>query len=318
MDFSFAKVSELTPNVVAAVVGALVTLVAALINLRIAWRREVLSRLEGPRGGKPRRGLLPAIVFMVGAAAVGGYALALYLMQSRENESALLRSELRQRADQIQSSAERIENARTLERYSALADARLAEERRRGAEGVAAAVRLAPCRAGGSAAAPAGAGIVSGAGAGSSSVGGNLSPNPGPHTAAGTSVATGTSNAVAGGGSAGSSIGISADAACREEDARHTAVCAVLPARAAALELAVAAAFVTGEGAAVSAPAALGADLGTARIAAAPVERSRSDGKLLCLDAWSWDAQRALELRIVVRYLLADAPLPLAVEPMNS
>lgn len=247
MDFTFAKINELSPNVVAAMVGAVVTLLAALINLRIAWRREVVSRLEGTKGGKGRKRLLPAIVFMVAASTVGGYALALYLMQSRESESALLRTELRQRADQIQSSAERIENARSLERYTALADARLAEERRRGAEGVAAALRLAPCRPG-------------------------------------------------------------ADAACREDEAPRTSVCAVLPARAAALELAVAAAFVGSEAPSVPVPTPLGADLGTARVAAKPVERSVPDGKLLCLEVWSWDAHRALDLRIVVKYLLGDAP----------
>lgn len=251
MDFEFARLNELTPNVVAAVVGAMVTLAAALINLRIAWRREVLSRLQGPRGGKPRRGLLPAIVFMVVAAAVGGYALALYLMQSRESESALLRTELRQRADQIQSSAERIENARVLERYSALADARLTEERRRGAEGVAAAARLAPCRS-------------------------------------------------------------RTDEVCREEDAAHAAVCAALPAKAVALELAVFAGLTGGEGPAAYAPVALGADLGSARVASKPVERSHGDGKLLCLEGWSWDAQQTLDVRIVVKYLLGDVSAPLA------
>jgi hypothetical protein len=251
MDFEFARLNELSPNVVAAVVGAMVTLAAALINLRIAWRREVLSRLQGPRGGKPRRGLLPAIVFVVVAAAVGGYALALYLMQARESESAMLRTELRQRADQIQSSAERIESARVLERYSALADARLTEERRRGAEGVSAAARLAPCRA-------------------------------------------------------------HAEVACREEDAAHAAVCAALPARAVPLELAVLAGLAGGEGPAVYAPAALGADLGSARIAAKPVERTHGDGKLLCVEAWSWDAQHALDLRIVVKYLLGEVSAPLA------
>lgn len=251
MDFTFARLHELTPNVVAAMIGALVTLAAALINLRIAWRREVLSRLEGPRGGKPRRGLLPAIVFMVLAAAVGGYAMALYLMQSRENENALLRAELRQRADQIQSSAERIENARSLERYTALADAQMAEERRRGAEGVSAALRLAPCR-------------------------------------------------------------LRGDEPCREDDAVRSAVCAVLPARAIALEIAVLAGLAGGEGPTVYAPVPLGGELGAARIADKPVERGLGERKLLCLDAWSWHAQHALDLRIVVRYVLGDVSAPRA------
>ena len=251
MDIEFASLRELSPNVVAALIGAAVTLMAALINLRIAWRREVLARLPTQRGGKPRRGLLPAIGFLVAAAAVGGYALALYLMQARDSETALLRTELRQRADQIQSSAERIEGARTLERTATLAEAAAIEERRRGAEGVTAAARLAPCRA-------------------------------------------------------------RADALpCREEEAVGTAVCATLPARAVASEVAVFAILSRSDGAAVVyAPSALGADLGSARIAAKPFERSDGSSKQLCVEAWSWDSARTLELRIVAKYLISEAIAP--------
>ena len=249
MDFEFVNLRELSPNTVAAVMGAAVTLMAALINLRIAWRREVLSRLQGPRGGKPRRGLLPAIAFLVGAAAVGGYALALYLMQMHDSESALLRTELRERAQQIQSSAERIEGARVQERLVTLSEARSNEERRRGAEGASAATRLAPCRA-------------------------------------------------------------RADAACREEDAVHAAVCAVLPAKAVAVEIGAYAGLTVADGPGAYAPVALGADLGTARIAPKPIERSDGGDKLLCLEAWSWDGQRALDLRIVVKYLLGEVAAP--------
>lgn len=249
MDFESANLRSFSPNEIATVVGAAVTLVAALINLRIAWRREVLSRMQGPRGGKPRRGLLPAIAFMVAAAAVGGYALALYLMQLHEGESALLRTELRQRAQQIQSSAERIESARVQERLVTLTEARSNEERRRGAEGASAATRLAPCRA-------------------------------------------------------------RADAVCREEDAVRAAVCAVMPAKAVAVEIAAFGGLTVAEGPGAYAPAALGADLGTARIAPKPIERSDGGDKLLCLEAWSWDGQRSLDLRIVVKYLLGDVAAP--------
>src|SRR5215467_6460314 len=80
-------IHELTPNVIAALVGAGATLVAALINLRIAWRREVLDRLNrrNQRGGK--RGLLIAILIMVFAAGVGGYAAALYVMQNDQQSA---------------------------------------------------------------------------------------------------------------------------------------------------------------------------------------------------------------------------------------
>lgn len=101
----------LSPNVVATLIGAGVTLIAALINLRIAWRREVISRLQTRRGGKVKRGLLPAIGFLVIASAVGGYAAAMYMMQQREKDTAALRAELRERAAQMQRAAQRLESA---------------------------------------------------------------------------------------------------------------------------------------------------------------------------------------------------------------
>lgn len=41
--------NELSPNVIVALIGAGATLIAALINLRIASRREVLDRLQRSR-----------------------------------------------------------------------------------------------------------------------------------------------------------------------------------------------------------------------------------------------------------------------------
>ena len=137
---------ELTPNVIAALVGAGATLVAALINLRIAWRREVLDRLNR-RSPKARRGLLAAIVIMVVAAGVGGYAAALYLMQSDQQSIRAMRTDLRQRIAEIKEAASRLEQTRVADRASLESEARLYEERRRGGEGVATTTRIGPCRA---------------------------------------------------------------------------------------------------------------------------------------------------------------------------
>lgn len=135
---------ELTPNVIAALVGAAATLVAALINLRIAWRREVLDRMS-KRTPRARRGLLIAIVIMVVAAGVGGYAGALYLMQNDQQATRAMRQELRQRIADIKEATARLEQTRLDDRLSIESQARLQEDRRRGAEGVGATARLAPC-----------------------------------------------------------------------------------------------------------------------------------------------------------------------------
>lgn len=142
----FSFFNELTPNVIAALVGASATLIAALINLRIAWRREVLDRLNR-RSSRGRRGLLIAILIMVVAAGVGGYAGALYLMQNDQQSTRAMRLELRQRIGEIKEATARLEQTRVGERASIEGEARLHEERRRGGEGVAVTARIGPCRA---------------------------------------------------------------------------------------------------------------------------------------------------------------------------
>lgn len=153
---SIPYIGELTPNVIAALVGAGITLVAALINLRIAWRREVIDRLNRSRSTpRGRRGLLIAITFLVLAAGVGGYATALYLMQTDQTQMRAMRFELRQRIAEIKDTAERLEQSRVGELATFEVEARLREERRRGGDGVTSTGRIAACRAG--AASPTGA-----------------------------------------------------------------------------------------------------------------------------------------------------------------
>jgi hypothetical protein len=242
MSLDFPALNELSPNTVAALFGAAVTLVAALINLRIAWRREIVSKLQTKRGGKVKRGLLPAIGFLVFAAAVGGYSLALYLMHDREADVAALRAELRDRATQMQQAAERLEVARVQERQLVLGEAAAAERQRRGAEGLSSELRVAPCAA-------------------------------------------------------------RADAACTRDEALRVAACVKLPPNAGQVGLQPFARLALPDAPGAVVPVALGAELGQARLAAAPVERDDGQGgRQLCLDAWSWDSERWLELRIVVRY----------------
>lgn len=242
MSFDFPTWHELSPNTVAALIGAAVTLLAALINLRIAWRREVVDRLQAKRGSKARRGLLPAIGFLVVASAVGGYSLALYLMHQRESDLATLRDEMRTRAGQMQLAAERLEAARVQERQLVLTEAAATERQRRASEGLSSDLRVAPCTA-------------------------------------------------------------RAESACTREDAPRVAACVNLPANAGHAEVVPFARLAAVDAPGTPIPVALGADLGHARIASAPVERDDGrGGRQLCLDAWSWDAERWLELLIVVRY----------------
>jgi hypothetical protein len=253
-----AFLNELSPNVVAALVGAGATLAAALINLRIAWRREVLDRLQRARTNpRSRRGLLIAVAILVAAAAVGGYAAALYVMQRDRAHTAAMRAELQSRIGEMRETVARLEQARREERAAIENETRQLEQRRRGAEGVVALARVGPCRA------------------------------------------------RAGTGDAAEPV------ACGEADAVQASVCAPLPVGASVYEVTPFARF-DGEG---EARVALGERLPTARFAALPAERAESGAKRVCLDFWTWDSQRPLEARLLVKYLLPDAPAVQAAAP---
>jgi len=239
--------------VIAALVGAGATLIAALINLRIAWRREVLDRLNRrtQRGGK--RGLLIAILIMVVAAGVGGYAGALYLMQNDQQSTRAMRLELRQRIGEIKEATARLEQTRVGDRSSIENEVRLNEERRRGGEGVAATARIGPCHARGAATADA------------------------------------------------------TEAVCKEGDVAAVGVCVAVPATASVYEVTP---YVRPDGDSVAwdqRRTALGATVGNVRFSEHPVERPDSNAlKNVCVDVWSFDSQRAVDARVLVRYLMPE------------
>lgn len=249
--------NELSPNVIGALIGAGATLIAALINLRIAWRREVLDRLQRSRStARGRRGLLVAITILVAAAAVGGYAGALYVMQRDRQHTAAMRAELQQQIVQIKEAAARFGETRLAERAAIEAEARVLDERRRGAEGVAATARIAPCR---------------------------------PR---------------AGGGDAPVELPV-----CTETEASRVAVCASIPSGATVVEVTPQARYEGDEADWNERRVAPGGRSGFARFAEQPFERAESAStRQLCLDVWSWDSQRALDARLLVKYLPADRP----------
>jgi len=253
--FSFG---ELSPNVIAALCGAGATLVAAMINLRIAWRREVLDRLQTARGGRrSRRGLLIAISILVAASGVGGYAGALYVMQGDHRQTQELRADLQQRIGQIQETAARFEQTRLGERLAIEAEARLLEDRRRGADGIDAAATLGPCR---------------------------------PRQSIGDASET---------------------VVCVEAEAVQASVCASIPAAAQVYEVVPYARWADDAADWNDRRIALGGRLASAAFGAQPLERADAGGrKRVCIDATTWDSQRALEVRVLVKYLPADAATP--------
>lgn len=137
---------NLSDPVTAALIGAAATFVTAVIQLTTNARRQAAERAAGKPASR-KSGSWLAIFALVLAALVGGYALSEYQRYSLRQDDKVLREEMQSRLRDISAAAVRLERAGLERNGQSEADARLATERRRGAEGVAAIISVPPCRA---------------------------------------------------------------------------------------------------------------------------------------------------------------------------
>jgi hypothetical protein len=138
---------NLSEPILAALIGAGATVLVALFQLHLSWRREMKERERGqPITKKARRGPVIFVFALVIAAAVGGFAFSQYLMLLLEEDRDDLRAELKIRLSEINETALRMERARLAERRQIESEARQADAARQGEEGVAAVVLVGPCK----------------------------------------------------------------------------------------------------------------------------------------------------------------------------
>ena len=129
----------------AAAVAAAGTVIGALAQLRVAWRKEVSERARGvPATKKSRRGPVLAVSLLLIAAAVCGFALSQYLVRRSDHEAAAMRGELQSQLARISATAERLERAAPSDHASSAH----VDDFRRAAEDVAVTTTVGPCRAG--------------------------------------------------------------------------------------------------------------------------------------------------------------------------
>ncbi|HTS52008.1 MAG TPA: hypothetical protein VMH26_01940 [Burkholderiales bacterium] len=128
--------------VLAAMIGATATVGAAIFQLVIHWRKQSGDRRVS-KGGF--RSLLWMVTLML-ACGVGGFAYSEYLGQARRDDADQLRRELQQQVATLVSSTAKLEQLGLNAQSAANAQARQAEERRRGAEGVEGVVQLPACK----------------------------------------------------------------------------------------------------------------------------------------------------------------------------
>jgi hypothetical protein len=135
---------DLDSSVNAAAVAAAGTVIGALAQLRLAWRKEVAERARGvPATKKSRRGPVLAVFLLLIAAGVGGFAFSQYLVRWSDRESAALHGELQTQLARISATAERLERA-TLNDHGSAAPV---DDARRGAEDVTVTTTVGPCLA---------------------------------------------------------------------------------------------------------------------------------------------------------------------------
>lgn len=140
---------NLSDPVLAAVIGAAATMVAALVQLRMSWRRALKERERGqPITKKTRRGPVLFVFALMIAAAVGGFAFSQYVMTLRAGDRDALRADLQSKLTEISASALRLEQARLNERRQIESEIRQADALRHGEDGAAATVLVGPCEAG--------------------------------------------------------------------------------------------------------------------------------------------------------------------------
>src|SRR5262245_7480484 len=141
MDFS-----RLSEPVVAAMIGAIATVVTALIHLRISWRKEIRERERGqPITKKSRRGPVLVVFALLIAAAVGGFALSQYFVSLRTEDRDALRADLQSKLSEINATALRLAEARMNERKQIETEVQRADASRQGEEGAAATALVGPC-----------------------------------------------------------------------------------------------------------------------------------------------------------------------------
>jgi len=135
---------DLDDRVTAAAVAAAGTVIGALIQLRVAWRKEMSARARGvPVTKKSRRGPVLAVLLLLIAAGVGGFALSQYWVRQTDLESTALRGEVQAQLAQINATAQRLERASLGDHPAAVP----AQEAATGSKAFSVTTTIGPCHA---------------------------------------------------------------------------------------------------------------------------------------------------------------------------
>jgi len=240
---------NLSDPVTAALIGAAATFVTAVIQFTANSRRQAAAQAAGKPPSRKSGSWLTTFLLVL-AAVVGGYGLSEYQTYSQRQDDRVLREEMQLRLRDLSAAAVRLERAGLEKNGQSETEARLATERRRGAEGVAAIISVPPCRA----------------------------PKAGL---------------------------AQAPAACVENEALRTTLCAVVPASATVTEVQVFTRLEDSQQPWDEARVQAGQDAGAAKFVDAYFERAQgNESKEVCQHFAHWNSQKGRSARILVKYTL--------------
>jgi hypothetical protein len=141
-----ANLSMPMAALLASLIGATATITASLLQLRMAWRRELQARAaHKPVNKKAKRGPILPIIVLVIASAIGGFAMSQYFVSRGRSEAQVLETDLRARIDQLTLSAQRLDSIRQSNREELLRQARQEELVRRGKQGLVTSLGIGKC-----------------------------------------------------------------------------------------------------------------------------------------------------------------------------
>ena len=131
---------------IASMIGATATITAAILQFRLAWKREMLARSEQKQvAKKTKRAPIRYMIILLVASAIGGFALSQYLVSEGRKKDDALEQDLRSRIDQLTMSAQRLENVRLYGQDDIMRQVRSEEAQRFGKDGVVTLIELGKC-----------------------------------------------------------------------------------------------------------------------------------------------------------------------------
>jgi len=130
-------------SILASIIAAAGTISAAILQLRMSLSKDSGARSQSPGSRrKSNRAMIIALLVIVTAAGVAGFALSQWLTQNQRAAMTSLEQELRARTEDIGRTASQLELART----GARAEIEMGVLRRIGSDGLIVTARVAPCR----------------------------------------------------------------------------------------------------------------------------------------------------------------------------